>query len=141
MKCVFRYLRGTSDYCITFNNNNDFVCGFVDLYFSGGLDMRRSTSSFVFTLAGGAISWMSKLQETVDLSTTEDEYIAASHACKDAIWLKGLLREIRRLQKSVHVLCDNQSAIHMSTNHVYRSTTKHIYVKYHFVSKPLIKVE
>ena len=75
----------TSDYCITFNNNNDYVCGFVDLDFVGDLDKRMSTSGYVFTLAGGAISWMSKFQETFALSTTEDEYIAASHACKEMI--------------------------------------------------------
>ena len=50
-----------------------------------------------FTLAGGAISWMLKLQETIDLSTAEVEYITASHACKEAIWQRGLLREIGRL--------------------------------------------
>ena len=61
VKWVLWYLRSTSDYCITFNNNNDYVCGFVDLDFAGDLDMRRSTSGFVFTLVGGAISWMSKL--------------------------------------------------------------------------------
>ena len=72
VKWVLLYLRGTSDYCITFNNNSDFVCGFVDLDFAGDLDKRRSTSGYVFTLAGGTISWMSKLQETVALCTTED---------------------------------------------------------------------
>ena len=61
VKWELRYLRGTSDYYITFNNNNDFVCGFVDSDFTGDLDKRRSTLGYVFTLAGGAISWMSKL--------------------------------------------------------------------------------
>ena len=70
-KWVLRYLRGTSDYCITFNNKSDSICGFVDSYFARDLDKRRSTSSYVFTLAGGVISWMSKLQEIVALSTTE----------------------------------------------------------------------
>eukprot|EP00253_Pinus_taeda_P004176 PITA_04176 len=55
----------------------------------GDLDKRRSTSGYVFTLSGGAINWMSKLQNIVALSTTEAEYIAASHASKEAIWLKG----------------------------------------------------
>ena len=100
VKWVLRYLRGTSDYCITFNSNSDYVCGFVDSDFTGDLDKRRSTSGYVFTLAGGAISWMSKLQDTVALSITEAEYIAASHACKEAIWLRGLLRDIGRLQNS-----------------------------------------
>ena len=55
VKWVLRYLRG---YCITFNNNSDTICGFVDSDFVGNLDKRRSTSSYVFTLAGAAISWM-----------------------------------------------------------------------------------
>eukprot|EP00253_Pinus_taeda_P025925 PITA_25925 len=82
----------------------------------GDLDKRRSTTGYVFTLAGGAISWMSKLQETVSLSTTEAEYIVASDASKEAIWLKGLLDEIGRMQEKVNVLCDSQSAIHLATN-------------------------
>ena len=94
---MFRKLRGTSDYCITFNNNNGFICGFVDSNFASDSDKRRSTSGYVFTLAGRAISWMSKLQETIALSTIEVEYIVASHACKEEIWLRGFLREMGRL--------------------------------------------
>ena len=101
------------------------------------MDKRRSISGYVFTRAGGAISWMSKLQEIVALSTTEVEYIAASHACKGAIWLKGLLGEIGRLQNSVLVFCDSQSAIHLATNPVYHSKTKHIDLKYHFVREAI----
>ena len=97
VKWVLWYLRGTRDYCITFNNNIDSICAFVYSYFIGDLDKRRSTSGYVFTFAGGAISWMSNLQEIVSLSTTEDEHIASSHACKELIWMRGLLREIGRL--------------------------------------------
>ena len=71
------------------------------------MDKRRSTLGYVFTLAGGAISWMSKLQKTVALSTIDVEYIVASHAWKEAISQKGLLREIGRLQNSVLVFCDS----------------------------------
>ena len=70
---------------------------------------------------------------SVALSTTEAEYIAASDASKEAIWLKGLLDEIGRTQEKVNVLCDSQSAIHLATNHAYHSRTKHIYVRYHFL--------
>ena len=56
VKWVLRYLRGTSDYCITFNRTSDSICGFVDSDFAGDLDKRRSTLGYVFTLAGGAIS-------------------------------------------------------------------------------------
>eukprot|EP00253_Pinus_taeda_P003776 PITA_03776 len=99
----------------------------------GELGKRRSTTGYVFTLVGGAISWMTKLQETVVLSTTEVEYIAASDASKEAIWLKGLLDEIGRTQEKVNVLCDSQSAIHLAKNPAYHSITKHIDVRYHFL--------
>jgi len=72
---------------------------------------------------------MSKLQETVSLSTTEVEYIAASDANKEAIWLKGLLDELRRTQEKVNVFCDSQSVIHLATNLAYHSKTKHIDIK------------
>jgi hypothetical protein len=70
VKWVLWYLRGTSDYCITYNGGREFVCVYVDSDFVGDLDKMRSTSRYVFTLAGGAISWMSKLHSIVALSTT-----------------------------------------------------------------------
>eukprot|EP00253_Pinus_taeda_P031287 PITA_31287 len=133
VKWVLRYLRGTSDYCNTYNKSSEFVCRYVDSDFAGDLDKRRSTSEYVFTLAGGAISWMSKLQNNVALSTTEAEYIAASHACKEAIWLKGLFDEFGRLRDNINLFCDSQSAIHLAKNPAYHSKSKHITIKYHFV--------
>eukprot|EP00253_Pinus_taeda_P034012 PITA_34012 len=82
---------------------------------------------------GGAISWMSKLQNILALSTTEAEYIAASHACKEAIWLKCLFGEFGRLQDNIKLFCDSQSAIHLAKNPTYHSKPKHIPIKYHFV--------
>ena len=76
---------------------------------------------------------MSKLQNIVALSTTEAEYIAASHACKEAVWLKGLLGEFGRLQDNIRLLCDSQSAINLAKNPAYHSKSKHIPIKYHFV--------
>lgn len=98
---MLRYLSGTNNYCITFDGCSDKVCSYVDSDFAGDLDKRRSISGFVFTLAGGPISWMSKLQSIVALSTTEAEYVSASHACKEAVWLKGLLGELGQFYKSV----------------------------------------
>eukprot|EP00253_Pinus_taeda_P021368 PITA_21368 len=109
------------------------VSRYVDSDFAGDLDKRRSTSEYVFTLAGGAISWMSKLQNIVTLSTTEAEYIAASHACKEAIWLKGLFCEFGRLHDNIKLFYDSQSAIHLAKNPAYHSKSKHIPIKYHFV--------
>ena len=130
---VLRYLRGTSDHCIIFNGSEGSVCGYVDADYAGDLDKRRSTTCYVFTRAGGEISWMSKLQETVALSTTEAKYIAASDASKEANWLKDLLNEIGRMHKRVNVFCDSQSAIHLATNPAYHNKTKHIDVRYRFL--------
>eukprot|EP00253_Pinus_taeda_P010898 PITA_10898 len=139
VKWVLRYLGGTSSYCITYNKSSEFVCRYVDSDFAGDLDKRRSTSGYIFTLAGGAISWMSKLQNIIALSTTEEEYIAASHACKEAIWLKGLFGEFGRLQDNIKLFCDSQSAIHLAKNPTYHSKSKHISIKYHFVGQVIIE--
>jgi len=90
VKLLLQYLRVTSDYCITYNGSSDLLCGYVDLDFARDLDKRRSTSGYVFTLVGGSISWMSKLQNIFSLSTMEAKYIDVSHAFEE-IWLNGLL--------------------------------------------------
>ena len=95
-KWVLRYLRGTSDHCINFDGHEGSVYRYVDANYVGDLDKRRSTIGYVFTLACGLISWMSKLQKTEALSTTKAEYIATSDSYKEAIWLKHLLVEIGR---------------------------------------------
>ena len=76
---------------------------------------------------------MKKLQNIVALSTTESEYVAASHACKEGVWLKGLFGDFGRMQDKVNLLCDSQSAIHLAKNPAYHSKTKHIPINYHFV--------
>eukprot|EP00253_Pinus_taeda_P010288 PITA_10288 len=133
VKWVLRYLRGKSDHCIVFNGSEGLFYGYVDVDYAGDLEKGISTTSYVFTLAGGAISWMSKLQETIALSTTEAEYVPASDACKEEIWLKGLLDDIGRMQEKVNVLCDNQIAIHLAIKPTYHKRTKHVDVRYHFL--------
>ena len=88
VKRVFRYLRGTTDYAICYQGRPGpdrviNVHGFVDADWARDLDHRRCTSGYVFNLFGGAISWMSKRQVVVALSTTEAEYMVATHASKD----------------------------------------------------------
>ena len=92
MKWVFSYLHGTSDYGLCYQGRPGLdrvldIRGFVDADWAGDLDQRRSTSGYVFNLFGGAVSWMSKKQSVVALSTTEAEYMAATHASKEAVWL------------------------------------------------------
>ena len=109
------------------------VQGFIDVEWDGGLDHIRYTSGYVFNLFGGAIHWMSKRQAIVALSTTEDEYMAATHASKEAVWLQRLCSGIGFVQKGVRLNCDSQSAIFLANNPAYHAKTKHIDVQYHFV--------
>ena len=138
VKRVFRYLRGTSDYGLCYQGRPGLeimldIRGFVDADWAGDLDQRRSTSGYVFSLFGGAVSWMSKRQSVVALSTTEAEYIAATHASKEAVWLQRLCSSMGLVQQAIRIDCDSQSAIFLAKNPAYHSKTKHIDVQYHFV--------
>ncbi|MCO5564509.1 hypothetical protein L7F22_018170 [Adiantum nelumboides] len=109
--------------------------GYTDSDYAGDLDNRRSTSRYVFTMAGGAISWRSRLQTCVTQSTTEAEYVAASEACKEAIWLGRLVTDLGIKEETPMLHCDSQSAIQLASNPVYHSKTKHVDVKYHFIKE------
>ncbi|KAH9689185.1 hypothetical protein KPL70_015411 [Citrus sinensis] len=111
------------------------VRGYVDSVFAGDLDKRKSTTGYVFTLAGAAVSWVSKLQTVVALSTTEAEYMAATQACKKAIWIQRLLEELGHKQQKISVFCDGQSVLHIARNPAFHSRTKHVGVQYHFVQE------
>ncbi|KAE8721509.1 hypothetical protein F3Y22_tig00015910pilonHSYRG00102 [Hibiscus syriacus] len=133
VKWIFRYLKGTVGHGIVFGSQRDnpLVVGYVDSDYAGDLDNRRSTTGYVFTLGGGPICWKSTVQSIVALSTTEAEYMAAAEAAKEALWLTGLVKELGVQQGGVQLLCDNQSAIHLAKNQVYRARTKHIDVRFH----------
>ena len=87
----------------------------------------------MFNLFGGAVSWMSKKQSVVALSTTEAEYMAATHASKEAVWLQRLCSSMGLVQGAIRIECESQSAIFLAKNPAYHSKTKHIDVHYHFV--------
>ncbi|WVZ14807.1 hypothetical protein V8G54_012373 [Vigna mungo] len=136
LKWMLRYIRGSLGTGLSFQNNfqgGGYIEGFVDSDFAGCMDTRKSRSGYVFTLFGTAVSWRSTLQSVVALSTTEAEYYALAEGVKEALWLKGLVRELGFDQKSVCVHCDSQSAIHLANHQIYHSRTKHIDVKLHFV--------
>ena len=91
VKWILRYLRGTSRLCLCFGDDEPVLEGYTDADMAGDTDSRKSTSGFLMTFAGGAVSWQSKLQKCVALSTTEAEYIAVTEACKEALWMKKFL--------------------------------------------------
>ena len=88
VKWIFRYLRGTSKVCLSFGGSKPSLEGYIDSDMVGDLDCRKSTSGYLFTFVGGTISWQSKLQKCVSLSTTKVEYIATTEARKEMLWMK-----------------------------------------------------
>jgi hypothetical protein len=95
---------------------------------------RKAISGYAFLIDGGAVSWAAKRQEIVALSTTEAEYVAATHAAKEAIWLRRLIGEVfRPLTAPTTLFCDNQSAIALTRDGQFHARTKHIDIRYHFI--------
>ena len=131
MKRVFRYLHGSSNYGLCYQGRLGLdrvldIHGFVDGGWAGDPDQRRSTSGYVFNLFGGAVSWMSKKQSVVALSTTEAEYMVATHASKEAVWLQRLCSSMGLVQGAIRIDCDNQSEIFLAKNPAYHSKKNHI---------------
>ena len=116
---------------------SQYSVDYVDSDYAGDLDKRRSTTEYVFTMAGGPVSWRSTLQSTVALSTTEAEYMAVTEAFKEAIWLHGLINDLGISQKHIRVFYDSQSAICLAKNSIHHAHTKHIDVRFHFVREIL----
>ena len=140
-KGVLRYLAGTIDYGITFAGSDTTVIGYGDADFAGDLDTRRSTTGYVFTMNGGAISWQSKRQPTVAASTTEAEYMAAAQATKEALWLRKLLSDLKLDPGTMVIKCDNQAAIKILKNPILSARSKHIDVIYHFARERVARQE
>lgn len=135
-KRIIRYLIQAKDNGIryTFNENSQHeLIGYSDSDYANDLDTRRSTTGYIFTLNGSPVTWSSQRQQTVALSTTEAEYMAACEATKEAIWLRQLMKDIQEPFEQPKLLVDNQSAIRLGKNPEFHKRTKHIEVKYHFI--------
>ena len=137
VKWIMRYLQGTSKLKLTFGSGKPILVGYTDSDMVGNVDNRRFTSGYLMTFSGGTVSWQSKLQKCVALSTTEVEYIVASEACKELLWMKRFIHELRFKQPRYVVYCDNQSAIHLSKNSTFHARSKHIDVRYHWMRDAL----
>lgn len=131
-KGVLRYIAGTANHGITFGGNGLILEAYCDADYAGDIDSRRSTTGYVFILNGGAISWSSRLQQTVAASTTEAEYMAAASAIKEALWLRQLLQGLALDLNTIPIKADSQSAIKLLKNPVFSMRSKHIDVIYHF---------
>ena len=130
---ILRYLRGTTAHALYFGGSYIVLQGYVDAYMASDKDNRRSTTRYVFTMGGKTVSWISKLQQVVGISTMEAEYVANTQAIKEMIWLQRFMEELGKKQENSRLYSDSQSAIHLAKNSAFQSRTKHIQLKCHFI--------
>lgn len=135
-KTVLRYLCGTPDLSLMYRGSGELI-GYCDADYAGDLDTRRSTTRYVFTCFGPAVSWGSKQQASVAKSTTEAEYVAAATAAKGAVWLRRLVGDLTGKMPKLTPLCDNQGAVAMMHNAVSSPRTKHIDIDHHFIREKI----
>jgi len=133
VKWILRYLRGSTGTCLCFTSASLKLQGYVDADLAGDIDSRKSTNASVFTLGGIAISWVLNLQKIVALFTIEAEYVAATEAKKEMIWLHSFLDELGKKQQLGILHSDSQSAIFLAKNSAFHSKSKHIQMRYHFI--------
>ncbi|CDO69616.1 hypothetical protein BN946_scf184851.g4 [Trametes cinnabarina] len=136
IKHVIRYLVGTRELWLIYRTSDDGIQGFSDTDWGSSTEHCHSISGYVFTLDGGVISWSSKKQNVVALSSTEAEYIALTHASKEALWLRYLLSDIIHPDISRYPLTlfsDNRSAITLAKDNAFHPRMKHIDIRFHFI--------
>ena len=133
VKRVFRYLAGTKELALTYGGEHFDLLGYTDAD-GASQEHRHAISGHAFLVDGGAVSWSSRKQELVTLSTAEAEYVAATHAAKEAIWLRRLVGDLFPFLLTRTILyCDNQAALKLAMDDNYHARTKHISIRYHFI--------
>jgi hypothetical protein len=134
-KHVMRYLKGTMDYGLSYDGDHDFtLSGYTDADWAGSVADIKRTSGCCFSLGLAMISWQSRKQSSLSLSTAKAEYIATCSARCEAIWLRKLLTGLFDLEmRATMIICDNQSCIKMTENPVFHDRSKHIEIRYHFI--------
>ena len=139
---VLRYVSGTLSRGITYCRDAPAYDAFCDANYGGDVDSRRSTTGYVFMMSGGAVSWQSKLQATVAVSTCEAEYQAAGAAIREAVWLRKLLPELGvDVSGPLTLKGDNQAAIALLHNPMSTTRSKHIDIVHHFGRERVLRGE
>lgn len=137
-KRILRYLRGTVEKKLRYERGATSMHAFCDADWGSESENRKSRTGYVVMFAGAAISWHSKQQQIVALSSTEAEYIALSSTVREALWTLQLQNEIcQKSNGAFTIYCDNQSAIKLASSDAYRPRTKHIDIRLHHVRDQL----
>lgn len=142
VKRVLRYIAGTRDFGLMYRASATLApVGYSDSDWGGCTINRKSTSGYVFMMAGGAVSWKSRKQGCVAQSSSEAEYMALSAAVKEAIWLRNIVGFSSSTSPADPILInvDNQGSIKMARNDASGTRTKHIDIRYHFVRDCLLQ--
>jgi hypothetical protein len=134
-KHVLRYIHGTINYGLRYTASSDIqLHGFTDFDWAGSAEDRKSTLGMCFSLGSAMISWGSRKQKSVTLSTEEAKYMAACEACTKAVWLRKLISDLfDQIPESTIIYCDNKSCIRLSEHPVFHERSKHIEIKYYFI--------
>jgi hypothetical protein len=134
-KHVMRYLKGTLHFGLSYNRDHDFkLSGYTDSDWAGSVSDKKSTSGCCFILGSAMISWQSRKQSSIALSTNEAKYIVASSASYEAVWLQKLLTCLFDLEmEATVILCDNQTCINMTENPEFHDKSKNIEIRYHHI--------
>jgi hypothetical protein len=136
-KRVLRYLKGSIDQGLVYTKSDSLPVGYSDSSWADD-ETRHSTSGVVFMHANGPISWQSKRQSVIALSTAEAEYVAAYEATREAAWLRQLFRDISSIDsKPLTLYIDNQSAICIANNTATSKRTKHMDIRYHYIREEI----
>nr|GEY71424.1 ribonuclease H-like domain, reverse transcriptase, RNA-dependent DNA polymerase [Tanacetum cinerariifolium] len=132
---VLRYVKGTKDHGITYKHNGgNKIHGYNDSSYGVNTQEGKGTTGIIFYYGESPISWSIQKQATVALSSCESEFVAATAAATQALWLKRLLSKLTHSQEEkVTIQVDNKSTIALTKNPVFHGRSKHIDMKYHFI--------
>eukprot|EP00253_Pinus_taeda_P021086 PITA_21086 len=134
-KRILKYVNGTKGFGILYSSSECFMLtGYTGSDWARSVDDRKNTSDYLFHMGSEAISWASKKQPIVALSTVEAEYVAATAATCQVVWMRRMLRSLSQEQaKAIVIFCDDSSAIALSKNYVFHKRTKHIDTRFHYI--------
>ncbi|KAJ9547086.1 LOW QUALITY PROTEIN: hypothetical protein OSB04_019629 [Centaurea solstitialis] len=134
VKRILRYLKGTPDFGLWYPKDSGFeLIAYTDSDHAGCKLNRKSTSGACQFLGDKLVSWSSRKQNCVSLSTAEAEYVAAACCCSQVLWMKTQLADFGYTMHRIPIYCDSKSAIQITANPVQHSRTKHIDIRYHFI--------